>query len=142
MHAATRTLVTRAPLFQPLFIHTDAEQARRFDDRIKTPEKNFKLSPFDLSARSHWVDYCKAKDAMFVHTDTAVPWNVVPSDDKKSAHLNTLSFLLSTIKYEEPPPGDAIVLPPRQPDDPTYARPAPSTQKIIPQVFAAKEVAK
>ena len=123
------------------FSVSDAEQARRFEARIHTPEKNFKLSPFDLSARAHWVDYCKAKDAMFARTDTAAcPWNVVPSDDKKAAHLNTLAFLLSRIPYEDLPAGDPIQLPPRQEDDPTYVRPDPATQKVIPQVYAAKAV--
>ena len=121
------------------FSVSDDEQARRFEARINTPEKNFKLSPFDLTARSRWVDYCKAKDAMFARTDTdANPWNVVPSDDKKAAHLNVLSFLLSRIPYEDLPPGDPISLPPRQADDPSYVRPDPSTLKIIPQVFAPK----
>ena len=120
------------------FSVSDAEQARRFEDRIKTPEKNFKLSPFDLSARAHWVDYCKAKDEMFKHTDTEhAPWNVVPSDDKKAAHLNTLTFLLKSIPYQDLP-HEVIELPPRQADDPSYVRPDPATQHIIPQVFAPK----
>ncbi len=120
------------------FSVSDDEQARRFEARIATPEKNFKLSPFDLSARSRWVDYCKAKDAMFARTDTpASPWNVVPSDDKKTAHLNAIAFLLGRVPYEDLP-REHVELPARQPDDPAYVRPDPATQHIIPQVYAPK----
>ena len=51
-----------------------------------------------------------------------------------------VAFLLSRIPYEDLPAGDAIQLPPRQEDDPTYVRPDPATQKVIPQVYAAKAV--
>src|SRR5207302_6853673 len=34
---------------------SDAEQERRFQNRIKNPEKRWKLSTIDLQARAHWV---------------------------------------------------------------------------------------
>jgi hypothetical protein len=40
-------------------------------DRLKRPEKRWKLSPIDLYARSRWSDYSYAKDVMFSHTDTS-----------------------------------------------------------------------
>lgn len=39
-------------------------------ERLKRPEKRWKLSPMDLYARSRWSDYSYAKDVMFSHTDT------------------------------------------------------------------------
>jgi polyphosphate kinase 2 len=125
-------------LIKLYFSVSDAEQERRFQDRIAKPEKNYKLSPFDLTARSHWVDYSRARDAMFAATDVPhSPWNVVPSDDKKASHLNVIRFLLNAIPYEVVP-RDAVTLPPRQPDDPTYVRPDPSTLRVIPQVYSPK----
>jgi polyphosphate kinase len=38
----------------------------------------------DLESITRWEDYSRAKDDMFVHTDTLnAPWNVVESDDKR-----------------------------------------------------------
>ncbi|KAI8476176.1 MAG: polyphosphate kinase 2-domain-containing protein [Monoraphidium minutum] len=120
------------------FSVSDEEQERRFLDRIGTPAKRWKLSSFDLTARSKWVEYAKAKDDMFKHTDTkASPWWVVPSDDKKAAHLNCISHLLSLIPYERVP-AEPIELPPRQPDA-GYVRPPQDEQAFVPQAFKPKE---
>jgi polyphosphate kinase len=92
----------------------------------------------DLYARSRWVEYAKAKDAMFAATDTDdSPWNVVPSDDKKAAQLNCITHLLSLFEVGEVP-YDPIELPPRQ-EAGTYVRPPVDTNKIVPQVFKPKK---
>jgi polyphosphate kinase 2 (PPK2 family) len=39
------------------FSVSDVEQERRFLDRINDPTKRWKLSEFDLSARSKWVSF-------------------------------------------------------------------------------------
>ena len=40
----------------------------------------------DLESRRRWVEYSKAKDAMFAHTDIKqAPWYVVEADVKKRA---------------------------------------------------------
>ena len=65
------------------FSVSDAEQERRFQARISNPTKRWKLSPIDLASRSRWLDYSRAKDEMFAHTDIKqAPWWVVRSDDK------------------------------------------------------------
>src|SRR6476620_5283556 len=51
------------------FSVSDAEQERRFQSRIADPEKRWKLSPMDLESRTRWVEYSRAKDEMFRHTD-------------------------------------------------------------------------
>lgn len=116
------------------FSVSDAEQERRFQNRINDPIRRWKLSPMDLQSRSRWVEYSKAKDEMFAHTDIKqAPWYVVNSDDKKRAHLNCITHLLSMIPYQEvaPPP---IVLPPRQ-SDVGYVRPPMTDQTFIPEVY-------
>src|SRR3954454_16388212 len=93
---------------------SDDEQEKRFKGRIKTAEKRWKLSPMDLEARAHWVDYAEAKDEMFAFTDIPkAPWHVVDADSKKAARLNIISHLLSQIPYEDVPHRH-IELPPRQ----------------------------
>jgi polyphosphate kinase 2 len=116
------------------FSVSDEEQEQRFQARIADPTKRWKLSPMDLEARSKWVEFSKAKDAMFAHTDTdASPWWVVESDDKRRAHLNTITHLLGLIPYEEVP-AQQLTLPPRQ-EDPTYVRPPMASQRFVPEVY-------
>jgi len=116
------------------FSVSDAEQERRFQDRMDDPTKRWKLSPMDLESRTRWIDYSKAKDEMFAHTDIKqAPWWVVRSDDKKRARLNVISHLLSTVPYEDLTP-EPIVLPPRQKDS-GYIRPPMEDQTFIPEVY-------
>jgi hypothetical protein len=88
----------------------------------------------DLKSREKWVEYSRAKDNMFAHTDIKqAPWLVVEADDKRRARLNCIAHLLSTIPYEnvlDPP----LELPERQSDD-TYVRPPITDQTFVPQVY-------
>ncbi len=116
------------------FSVSDDEQERRFQARLSDTAKHWKLSPMDLEARSRWVDYSRAKDAMFARTDTPLsPWWVVEADDKRRARLNTITHLLSSIPYEYTPPAP-LTLPPRQNDD-GYVRPPRETQRFVPAVY-------
>jgi polyphosphate kinase len=78
------------------------EQGRRFEARIEDPLRQWKLSPMDLPARTRWYDYSRARDIMLKKTDTKIaPWHIVRSDDKKTARLNTIAHLLSTIPHKK-----------------------------------------
>ena len=84
------------------FSVSDAEQERRFHARIEDRTRRWKLSPMDLESRTRWVEYSKAKDEMFAHTDIKqAPWYVVDADSKRRARLNCISHLLSLIPYED-----------------------------------------
>lgn len=116
------------------FSVSDEEQERRFQARIDDPTKHWKLSPMDLEARTKWVEYSKAKDAMFQHTDIKqAPWFVINADDKKRARLNMIHHLLSQIPYEDLTPVH-LTLPPRQEDD-GYVRPPMTDQTFVPEVY-------
>lgn len=116
------------------FSVSDEEQEKRFTDRIKNPTKRWKLSPMDLESRTKWVEYSKAKDQMFAHTDIKqVPWYVVNADDKKKARLNCISHLLSMIPYNDLTP-DPIELPPRQKNE-GYVRPPITDQSFVPDKY-------
>lgn len=134
------------PLFEEMLIRSniklikywfsvsDDEQERRFQNRLEDPSKHWKLSPMDLESRKRWVDYSRAKDVMFAHTDTQLsPWWVVEADVKRHARLNTINHLLSSIPYEhEPKP--PLELPERQ-DDTGYVRPPRETMRYVPEVY-------
>ncbi len=116
------------------FSVSDEEQERRFQKRLETPTKRWKLSPMDLESRSRWVEYSIAKDVMFNHTDIKqAPWYVVNADDKRRARLNTISHLLSMIPYQDLTPGP-VDLPPRQ-SDVGYVRPPIGEQTFIPEIY-------
>ena len=110
------------------------EQERRFQGRIYHPTKHWKLSPMDLQSRSRWVEYSKAKDQMFAHTDLKqAPWYVVEGDVKKRARLNVINHLLTLIDYEDLSP-TPVELPPRQ-EDAGYVRPPMSDQTFIAEIY-------
>jgi polyphosphate kinase 2 len=116
------------------FSVSDEQQEKRFQARLTDPMRRWKLSPMDLKSREKWVEYSRAKDEMFVHTDIKeAPWYVVPADDKKRARLNCISHLLSLVEYEEvaQPP---LALPPRG-EDKGYVRPPMTEQTFVPLVY-------
>ena len=116
------------------FSVSDEEQERRFQDRLVNPTKRWKLSPMDLESRRRWVEYSRAKDVMFVHTDIKqAPWYVVEADVKKRARLNCIRHLLSLIPYEDLTP-EPIDLPPRTPDV-GYIRPPKDDQSLVPDYY-------
>jgi polyphosphate kinase 2 len=109
------------------------EQTRRLEARIDDGRKTWKLSEMDLKSYSRWYDYSRARDEMFLATDTPwAPWYVVHSDNKRRARLNVLTHLLSKIPYEELPRAK-VELPKRQHrgdyKDPNYPF------RLIPEVF-------
>ena len=116
------------------FSVSDAEQERRFQNRISDPVRRWKLSPVDVQGRSRWVDFSKAKDTLFAHTDIKqAPWYVVDADSKKAARLNCISHLLSLIPYETVPWED-VELPERQ-SGVGYVRPPITDQTFVPEVY-------
>ena len=112
------------------FSVSDEEQERRFQARVDTPTKRWKLSPMDLESRKRWVEYSKAKDRMMEYTDIKqAPWYVVNSHDKRRARLNCISHILSMIPYEDITPG-TLELPARE-EDKGYIRPPMSEQTFV-----------
>ncbi len=113
------------------FSVSDEEQQLRFRSRLEDPMRRWKLSPMDLDSISRWEDYSRSKDEMFVHTDIPeAPWYVVESDDKRSARINMIAHLLSTIPYQDVQ-RLPLVLPPRPPSK-GYVRMPKGMQTHVP----------
>ena len=108
------------------------EQTKRLESRINDGRKLWKLSEMDLKSYARWYDYSRARDEMFLKTDTAwAPWYVARSDDKRRARLNVITHLLKQIPYEKTPP-TKIELPKR---DKAHGYVEPDfTAKLIPEV--------
>jgi polyphosphate kinase 2 len=143
-----RRFLHQCPMFERMIVEdgillrkywfsvSDEEQERRFRSRVADPLRRWKFSPNDLLTRDRWVDFSRAKDEMFVHTDIPeAPWYVVEADIKRHARLNMIAHLLSVLPYshvEHP----AIELPPR-PCAQDYERPPRDLFNQIPDHAAA-----
>ena len=116
------------------FSVSDDEQERRFQSRTTDPARRWKLSPMDLESRDRWVEFSKAKDEMFAHTNIPeAPWFTVQADDKKRARLNCISHILSKIPYQDITP-EPLELPPRRPAS-DHVRPPINEQFFVPQTY-------
>ena len=144
--AEYREFLRSCPLFEEMLVRAgiilvkywfsvnDEEQERRFQERIRNPTKRWKLSPMDIESRKRWVEFSRAKDAMFAATDRKkTPWWVVNADNKKRARLNCIAHLLHQIPYENMVPVE-IEVPPRQADI-GYKRPRKSSQRFVDGIY-------
>lgn len=78
------------------------EQKARFDSRLQTPLKRWKFSPVDQKGQELWDTYTFYKEQMFSKTHTAYsPWIIVKANDKKTARLETMRYVLSQFEYPE-----------------------------------------
>lgn len=77
------------------------EQKKRFKERMTNPLKQWKLSPVDMQAQKMWDKITYYKEEMFSRTHTTYsPWIIVKSNDKKSARLESIRYVLSHLPYE------------------------------------------
>ncbi|MBF0136577.1 MAG: polyphosphate kinase 2 [Magnetococcales bacterium] len=120
------------------FSVSDDVQEKRFQERVRDPRKRWKLSEMDVESRNRWVEYSRAKDEMFAHTDIKqAPWYVVDADHKKRSRLNCISHLLRMIPYEDLTP-KPIKLPPRKTNE-GYVRPPITDQTFVWDYDASEE---
>ena len=141
-----REFLRSCPLFEEMLVRSgiclikywfsvnDEEQEARFVERMRNPIKRWKLSPMDLEARKHWVEYSMAKDVMLKHTDRKIaPWFIVNADNKKRARLNCIAHLLNQVPYKDLRPIE-MELPERQPET-GYKRPRKSKQNWVREIY-------
>ncbi len=80
---------------------TKDEQEKRFDARMDNPLKRWKFSPVDKKGQELWDVYTKYKEQMFSKTHTSFsPWNIVKTNDKHTARLECMRYVLSQVDYE------------------------------------------
>lgn len=104
----------QAPAFEEMLVNSGlhltkfwfsvspSEQRTRFAIRLVDPLRQWKFSSMDMEAVNRWEDYTRAKEDMFVATDTDyAPWIVVKSNDKKRGRINAMRYLLSRFDYDD-----------------------------------------
>ncbi len=91
------------------FLHiSKEEQLRRFEDRLKDPTRQWKISESDYSEREYWNDYQSAYEEAINRCSTEeAPWFVIPSDHKWFRDLAVSEIVVQTLerldlKFPEP----------------------------------------
>ena len=85
-----------------VFVHISPdEQKKRFEARLNDPLKHWKLTEEDFRNRDKWAAYTGAIDAMLKETSTKnAPWQVVSGEDKKTARLDILAYVLAELERD------------------------------------------
>jgi PPK2 family polyphosphate:nucleotide phosphotransferase len=91
------------------FLHISREeQARRLEERIDNPQKNWKISPADITERRVWDRYLEAyEDALTECSTRRAPWYVIPANKKWFRNLAVSQILadaMASWKMRYPPP--------------------------------------
>ena len=108
-----KTFMQQVPEFEHMLYEDDIEivkfwfsiskqvQENRFESRRLNPLKQWKISPVDEEAQKHWDKYTKYKEEMFSRTHTSyAPWIIVKANNKKSARLESMRYVLSAHDYD------------------------------------------
>ncbi len=75
------------------------EQLKRFEDRLKDPYKNWKITPDDIRNRAKWTEYDKAYDQMIKKTNKKhAKWHIVDTDDKDEAREQVMKIVTKELK--------------------------------------------
>lgn len=82
------------------FLHmSNKEQAKRFDERMADPSKNWKASAADFKEREHWHEYQAAyQDAISKCATKDAPWYVIPSDHKWFRNFAVADIIVRTME--------------------------------------------
>jgi polyphosphate:AMP phosphotransferase len=82
------------------WLHISArEQLKRFREREKDPDKQWKITAEDWRNREKWDAYREAIDEMLLRTDTPhARWEVVEANSKYFARVKVLKTVIKTIE--------------------------------------------
>jgi polyphosphate kinase 2 (PPK2 family) len=102
-------LVDHGILLGKLWFHiSKEEQLRRFQQRLATPHKSWKLTDEDWRNRERWDAYESAVQEMLLKTSTLeAPWTVVEADDKYFARIQALERVEALLEDGLRPDRDA-----------------------------------
>jgi len=100
INAFERHLTQNNVTILKFFLHiSKEEQKRRILDRMKDPERCWKLSPADFEERKYWDDYQEAyEDAVNKCSTDWAPWYVIPADRKWFRNLAVAEIMLETLQ--------------------------------------------
>ena len=90
--------------FVKCFLHISRdEQRERLEERLRDPQKQWKLGPMDLEDRLQWADFQNAyEDALTECNTEEAPWFIVPADRKWYRNLVVARLLRKTLEQLDP----------------------------------------
>jgi polyphosphate kinase 2 (PPK2 family) len=93
-------LVDDGQLVVKIWLHISSEmQLQRFQEREKTPWKQWKITEEDWRNREQWAAYEEAVDAMIERTSTRrCPWTLVGADDKYTARIRVIGTFADALE--------------------------------------------
>ncbi|WP_088311276.1 polyphosphate kinase 2 [Novosphingobium sp. B 225] len=109
-------------LFKYWLTTDQAEQEKRFRERLEDPLKRWKLSPIDAAAREKYDAYTLARETMLKATHTPqAPWTLVDFNDQRRGRLTLIRDLLDRLPDTKVEP-EEVDLPPlgHEPSDEGY----------------------
>ena len=82
------------------WVHIDKDtQLARFEERQRTPEKQWKITEEDWRNREKWDAYETAVNEMIQKTSTVyAPWHILESVDKKYARIKALKIVIEELE--------------------------------------------
>lgn len=100
INAMEAHLVHSGAVILKFWIHIDKdEQERRFNDRMKNPEKQWKITDEDWRNREKWDQYEEAVNEMLERTSTEkAPWIVVEGNSKYYARIKVLKTVVDALE--------------------------------------------
>ncbi len=88
------------------------EQQERFEARLQNPLKAWKFSPVDMKGQELWDKYTYYKEQMFSRTHTTFsPWTIVKANNKQTARLESMRYVLSQFNYSKKRKSKTYILP-------------------------------
>ena len=100
INAFERHLVENDVTILKFFLHiSKEEQKKRILERIKDPQRSWKLSPADFEERNYWDEYQRAyEDALNRCSTKSAPWFIIPADKKWFRNVAVSQIMLETLE--------------------------------------------
>jgi PPK2 family polyphosphate:nucleotide phosphotransferase len=86
------------------FLHiSKKEQLERLEERLKDPNRNWKVTEADSKERRRWDDYVTAYEAVLSRCSTSTaPWFVIPANKKWFRNLAVSQIIVETLERMDP----------------------------------------
>lgn len=100
INAFERLLADEGTVTLKFFLHISREyQREQLQERLDTPEKQWKFSPDDLKVRAKWNDYQEAyEDALRKCSTERAPWYVVPAERRWFRNLLVTRVIVDALE--------------------------------------------
>ena len=79
------------------------EQAVRLQERVDSPDKQWKFKPGDLTTRAKWTEYMAAYEMAVSRCSTeAAPWHIIPADRNWARNAAVARIVRETLEAMNP----------------------------------------